>query len=425
MIAPAPAPAQFRTDKMVKGELVPTFKLHPGQAKAWRSKSRFTFIIAGTQGGKTSFLPLWLGREIERRGAGDYLAATATYDLFKLKFLPEMRAYFVNTLGWKEDKGDMTFHTGKGDTYTRIILRSATSEGGLESATVKGAVLDECGQDAFRITAWEAVQRRLSIHQGRVLAATTPYNFGWLKQEIYDKWRAGDKDVQVVQFPSIYNPIFPIEEFERARASKAAWKFSMFYKGEFSRPAGLIYEDFIDEYKEGNGNKVHPFDIPASWPRYVGIDFGPVHTATIWIAEDPNINVYYIYRETLEGGMTTGQHVSKALDRAKNENVISYTGGAGSEDQYRMDWASHGVKVKEPPIKEVESGIDKAIDLIKTKRLFVFDNCKDTLDELGTYSRVVDDMGNVGEIIKDKGSFHLLDALRYDVVGLGSTWLVS
>lgn len=29
--------------------------LHSGQAKAWKSEKRFVFVIAGTQGGKTSF----------------------------------------------------------------------------------------------------------------------------------------------------------------------------------------------------------------------------------------------------------------------------------------------------------------------------------------------------------------------------------
>lgn len=29
--------------------------LHPGQARAWRSDARFVFMLAGTQGGKTSF----------------------------------------------------------------------------------------------------------------------------------------------------------------------------------------------------------------------------------------------------------------------------------------------------------------------------------------------------------------------------------
>jgi hypothetical protein len=29
--------------------------MHRGQAKAWKSERRFVFVIAGTQGGKTSF----------------------------------------------------------------------------------------------------------------------------------------------------------------------------------------------------------------------------------------------------------------------------------------------------------------------------------------------------------------------------------
>lgn len=155
------------------------FVLHPGQARAWRSTRRFTFVVAGTQGGKTSYIPLHLDKMIKECGHGDYLAATATYDLFKLKFLPVMRMYFMDLLGWSEDKSDRVFwQQYKPRMFDRIILRSASSEGGLESATVKAAVLDECGQDEFTIQAWEAVQRRLSLSQGPVLGATTPYNLG-------------------------------------------------------------------------------------------------------------------------------------------------------------------------------------------------------------------------------------------------------
>ena len=32
-------------------------------------------------------------------GEGDYLAVTATYDLLKLKFLPEMQRYFCDLFG--------------------------------------------------------------------------------------------------------------------------------------------------------------------------------------------------------------------------------------------------------------------------------------------------------------------------------------
>jgi hypothetical protein len=397
-----------------------TFRLHPGQARAWRSKRRFTFVIAGTQSGKTSFGPLWLDREIREKGHGDYLAATASYDLFKLKFLPEMRRYFLPQ-GWAEDKSDRVFwRKYKPQMFDRIILRSASAEAGLESATAKAALLDECGQDDFRIKSWEAVQRRLSLSQGRVLGMTTPYNFGWLKQEIYDRWRGGAPDIAVIQFKSIMNPSFPRAEYDRAKALLATWKFLMFYDGVFTRPAGMIYSDFIDSYRDEGGHKVHPFDIPPSWPRMVGLDFGPVHTCTIWLAWNPEVDVYYLYRETLEGDQTTAAHVEAAKKRAEKENVVMWTGGAGSEDQYRMDWGYAGLSVMQPPFPEVDTGIDRVTALLKSKRLFVFDTCKGTIDEIGTYSRKIDESGQVLDEIKDKNKFHHLDGLRYVIAGLAN-----
>ena len=69
-----------------------TLNLHPGQMAAWQSTRRFTFMLAGTQGGKTSMLPWLPARHIlASEEGGDWLAVTATYDLFKNKFLPELR----------------------------------------------------------------------------------------------------------------------------------------------------------------------------------------------------------------------------------------------------------------------------------------------------------------------------------------------
>lgn len=384
-------------------------RLHPGQTKAWDSERRFIFIIAGTQSGKTSFGPWWLWREIKRNGAGDYLAVTATYDLFKLKMLPEMQVVFTQYLGkegWVFQASDRVITDGK----TRIILRSANAPGGLESATAKAAWIDECGQDDFRLDSWEAVQRRLSLSRGRVLGTTTPYNLGWLKTEVYDRWRRGDGDYQVVQFRSTMNPKFPPEEYERARHTLPDWKFQMFYNGEFSRPAGMIYDCF-----DYDVHVVKPFELPKTWPVYVGIDFGGVNTATVWIAEDYERGAYYVFRETLEGGMSTVEHVKRANERATDVRVVSWAGGAKSETQQRMDWTAEGLPVNEPIVADVEAGIDRVYGLLKHKQLFVFDTCRGIIDEFGIYSRELDDLGQVTEKIKDKETYHRLDALRYCV----------
>ena len=342
-------------------------RFHEGQARAWRSARRIVAIISGSQGGKTSFGPWWLAREIEQGGPGDYIAATATYDLFKLKMLPEMRVVFEDTLGvarfWSGDQilelCEHTWHAPSGmwvpqrgafratrssdPMWARIILRSASSPGGLESATAKAAWLDEAGQDEFPLTAWEAVRRRLALSRGRILITTTPYNLGWLKHQVYDRWLRGDKTIDVIQFASILNPAFSREEFEERRQEMDDWKFRMFYEGQFERPAGLIYSAFIDKYKHEGGHKVAPFRIPLEWPRWGGIDPGAVHHAKVWLAYDPTTSVYYLYRESLAGEMSTSEHAEDIRSYPDHERVVLWFAGQKSEKQQRLDYEAAGL----------------------------------------------------------------------------------
>jgi hypothetical protein len=392
---------------------------HKGQARAWQSTRRFVFILAGTQSGKTSWLPWVLHKLINQTvtpdGDNDYIATTASYDLFKLKFLPEMRNVFEHLLGigryWSGERVIELKDPNKGfwakrvddPMYGRIILRSASSPSGLESATAKAAILDEAGQDEYTLETWEAILRRLSLHQGRVYAATTLYNLGWIKSEIYDVWKNGDPDIDVIQFASIQNPAFPLQEFERVRSKMQDWRFAMFYLGQFAKPAGLIYSAFADNML------VDPFAIPDDWERVTGVDFGGANTATLYLAQDPDSEKWYVYKETLEGDKSSAEHVESTERKADH----TFVGGAGSETQYRMDWEAAGLPVLEPPIKEVENGIDKVTELIKTDKLRVFRTLSGLRDELGSYRRKLDERGEPTEEIMDKRKYHRLDALRY------------
>ena len=136
------------------------------------------------------------------------------------------------------------------------------------------------------------------------------------------------------------------------------------------------------------------------------MDFGAVNTATLSLAEDPVTRVYYLYRESLEGGKTTAEHASGLLSALQDTNACSFYGGAKSEEQPRLDWGAAGVYLQKPAVADVEAGIDRVISLFKTRRLFIFEDCKGVLDELGTYSREVDEMGQPTEKIKDKERYH-------------------
>ncbi len=277
-----------------KGQLV-SLNFHDGQIRAFESERRFVFMLAGPQGGKTCLGPHWLEKELLAKGPGDYLAVTSTYDMFKLKMLPELQTVFEELSGigryWagekimelRESPGHKFLAKRKDDKmWGRIILRSADAKGGLESATALAAWLDECGQPEFKREAYEAVLRRLSLSLGRIFGTTTLYEWGWLKVEVYDRWMAGDPNIDVIQFDSLMNPAFPRVEYERARDTMPAWKFNLLYRGIYERPAGMIYDSF-DE----TACVISRFEIPENWLWYSGHDFGTANPAAMFYAVDP------------------------------------------------------------------------------------------------------------------------------------------
>lgn len=395
---------------------------HPGQWKIWESERRFLLALAGTQGGKTSFGPPWLYREIQRRGPGDYMVVTPTYPLLEAKALPEFLRLFERWLKvgkfirdgrkflFSEDGAKRTFQSydPKRDPETRVMFGYAADPESLESATAKAAWLDEAGQNKFKLGSWEAILRRLSLNQGRVLITTTPYNLGWVKQQLYDRWKAGDKDIAVSQFESIMNPNFPREEWDRARRTLPGWKFNMFYRAQFERPAGLIYDSF-DEAR----HKVPRFAIPPTWKRYLGLDFGGVNTAGLFYAEEPDVGRLFLYREYKAGGRTAKDHVEALLD---GEPMIpDCVGGSKSEGQWRSEFRAAGLPVREPAVSDVEVGIDRVYGAHKRDEILVFDDLSGYLDEKAAYSRKVDEVGEPTEEIEDKDEYHFMDAERYIV----------
>ncbi len=406
---------------------------HRGQAKAWNSQKRFVVVLAGTQGGKTTFGPHWLYREIQKRGPGDYMVVTPTYPLLELKALPAFKSLFETALHLGRYVGSpvrkfLFSPSGEkrtfGDEYdaaaTSVYFGHAQDPESLESATAKGAWLDEAGQKKFKLGSWEAIRRRLSIHRGRALLTTTPYDLGWLKIKLFDKGMAGDPDIGIIRFDSTQNPSFPQQEFEDARRDLPLWKFNMFYRAIFTRPAGLIYDVFDEEM-----HKVPRFTIPNAWPRYLGLDFGGVNTAGLFYAEELEplpakrgeeqwgepTGKMYLYRAYKTGGRTAREHAAALL--AGEPGRPTTVGGSKSEGQWRGEFRAAGLPVREPKISDVEVGITRVYGFHKRGDLYVFDDLDGYLAEKMSYSRVLNEFSEPTEEIDDKSSFHFMDAERY------------
>ena len=399
------------------------WNFHEFQRQMMDSEKRFILVLAGTQGGKTSAVPAWLFKEIQLRGPGDYLFVTPTYKLLQLKALPEFLKFFERIMGLgtlnKSEKvfefsehGERLLFGDVQDQPTKVFFGHAQDPDSLESATAKAAVLDECGQKKFKLASFEAIMRRLSIHRGRVLMTTTPYYLGWLKNSFWDPWLKSGKDhknIDVIRFPSTANPWFSQEEFESAKAMLPKWKFDMFYRAIFTRPAGMIYDCFDESI-----HKVEPFPIPPNWDkRLLGVDFGGVNTAAVFAVNEPGTEKYWVVDEYHAGGKSIEQHATDMKNKTPNERRIKAYGGAPSEDQWRGEFGKYGLRIDRPPVSEVEVGINRVYKGFKTGNLMVFDTCVNLIDEIQSYTREINDRGEPTEKIEDKNDYHLCDALRY------------
>jgi hypothetical protein len=410
-----------------------TLNLHRGQQRAWLSKKRFVCVIAGSQSGKTSFGPHWLLEEIRRRGPGDYIVATPTFPLLEAKALPEFKRLFEGQLALGTYKasptrqftfspaGERKIFGAEQDTPTIVRFGYAADPDSLESMTAKAGWLDEVGQKTFKLASWEAIQRRLALHQGRALLTTTPYSLGWLYDLIWLPWqlaKGNHPDIDVINFDSTMNPAFSKEEYDRIQASMPEWKFDMFYRGRFTRPAGMIYDCF-DRAK----HTMPRFTIPEHWERFAGADFGGVNTAGLFFAkeltdEGKATGRYIGYREYKAGSRTAKEHATEW--RKGEPRTPTVYGGARSEGQWRNEFAAAGLPISAPSIIDVEVGIDRVYGGIKQDKFILFDDLHGTLDQLGTYSRPVDDHGEPLEGIVDKEQYHYLDAWRYIAIPLMS-----
>jgi hypothetical protein len=428
-------------------ELLPNGNLrvnyHLGQLRALYSRSRFIGVIAGTQSGKTSFGGHWLLREIGLRGAGDYMVVTPTFKLLELKALKEFRIIFeqLYNLGTYTTSPvrrfvfshfGMEYIHGVGNfdprNPTTVYFGYADDPDSLESATIKGAWLDECGQKRFRLGSFEALMRRGAINQARMLLTTTPYDLGWLYTEVYQKYKAEvaagktqshERTYDIVNFPSVANPAFPHAEDAHARATLPFWKYQLFYRGKFVKPAGLIY-DLYDDRLVPLG-KVFPNEpVPRHFVKTLALDFGAPNFAGVFIATNPLTWEHYVIDEYHPQETRIASEHVRHLTSDGTRRFEHVVGGSPSETQWREELRAAGLDIERNEVKLVEVGIDRVYGALKESRLWIYERCKRVRDEFSSYSRELDDRGEATLKIDNKSAYHFLDAVRYGVGKLES-----
>lgn len=209
----------------------------------------------------------------------------------------------------KASDSDFQVHFANGSLITCKSADSGREK--FQGASVDLVWIDEeCEADIFD----ECFQRTADC-SGKVLLTLTPLTdiASGVKEpwvyNLYEKWKAGKKDVCFVSLSVLDNPFVPEIEKERLKEKWAGHheEKARLY-GEFVQRAGLIYNTF-----DKSQHLIKPFRIPGSWRRIASIDPAATGTtAVIWGAIDPGDNLY-LYREYYQSDKIVSDHVKDIL----------------------------------------------------------------------------------------------------------------
>lgn len=434
---------------------------HEGQHRVWASAAVDTVACAGTQGGKTSIEAPWLLREIQRCAplirslrSGKFIYAGPTLELLKAQAIPAFKELFQeqeqlgrliegNKPVFRFSKDGLAKVFGFTDCPVTVSFAYTKDSSNLESMTALAGVWDEAGQKENKRESYGAYNRRLKVARsttfaaaahlapdwwrerylaaegpdatfGRRLWGTTPYEWNWFKSEVIDRAEKGLGGFALINWPSWNNP--RVSEAEcRAELDNGMplWQWLMMYLGQFTRPAGIIYDTF-----DLDADTCEDFPIPAGWKQSPGVDFGSTHTAAVRVAEDPATKTLYVTAEYLDGNRSFRQHADAIKSLGDGRGLQVGAGGSHQEEGWREAFRTNGLPLDEPPTNNVNVQIGCVYAALSTHSLKIFRSCKGLISDIQIYSRVLGPDGEPTEEIANKSLFHRPDALRYIVTKL-------
>ena len=364
-------------------------KLLPYQLRIIKdTKSIVQGIIGGTGTGKTWLIPRWLLIRMAFRPGGIWIVSSPTGLMLKKNPIRYITEYF-DSIGFKYEYNKMegVMHTALGE----IDFISATKPDRMQGIHSYGIVGDEAGQ--YPEEWWNTAIQRARFNGGQILLVTTPYSRNWLY-----RISSGDSlEFHIERPKSSDNPFYDKSEIEIARQKLPQWRFEMMYEGLFSRPTGMVYN---------NVQYCRPFDIPTTWIRIAGLDYGYNNpTAMIWLAS-PDGTTWYAYRELKQSRLTNTAIVDMFLDMTDTKELFVDPSAAGLIAEFEQ----RGVAVQKAN-NDVLAGITAVQEGFNSGNLYIFDTLEATRAEFEAY---VWDRKNdtvVDKVIKEND--HLMDALRY------------
>ncbi len=427
--------------------------LNEGQRIVWESQAQTTAAISGHFGGKSHLGAYWTLDQAYQNPGCDGIICGTNFKTLNNSAIPKLRSLFtLNGLPWEFDQhrklgfrqSSYEYWLPKGGV---LYIRSADRPGSMQGAHAKFYWMDETVDTTFYV--YETLIGRIAGMGGRGLITSTPYDRGWLYDSIYKPWIAegspqgeAGTELCVAQWTSIENPAFSEVRWAQLKRQLPEWRFRMLYEGQFERPMGLVYDCLQDKHF------CTPFEIPPTWPRILGLDFGFTDpTACLWLAKAPDGKIFAydefyqtgwmrweaIENEAREKGMKSQGAQSMRLEmideivercRSRHENVTAVYCDHDpdlhryAKDKFFDEMGFDNVYMAAKGPGSILSGIERNYVLAKQDNFYIFNTLKNFKDESDSYSWKVDD--KTGEVKKDEpkpGKDHLMDAWRYATAG--------
>ena len=218
---------------------------------------------------------------------------------------------------------------------------------------------------------------------------------GWTKKQFYDRV---DSDVEVLHTWYVDNPFLDeeyIQTLEKLIEQDEAF-YRIYALGEYAEIKNKIYSNYTITN-----------EVPTAFDEIIyGLDFGynnPTACLRIGI-KDNNI---YILDELYERYKTNQELIEMLRDFVTEPNAPIYCDSA--EPQRIQELIQAGYYAM-PSDKSVKDGID----FIKRHKIYISENCANTIKEIESYKWREDKEGN---LLEEPVKFmdHTMDALRYAV----------
>jgi len=346
---------------------------HPFQTIILLTKIREIAVVTGQGWGKSQFAPIWLVDGMVQ-SAGDVMFTEPTYDMVERIAIPNFLDFIHNT----EAEGEWISkkHHIYGTDFGRVFFLSTDYPEHLQGSHIKRAIMDEAGMSPF--IAYQMVKNRTNLYNGQVLALSNPYRNkdAWLFTNIKARYDSGDPEVMFLTSPSIWNPAFDRQRFEKDRKIMRPEEFAFYYLGIYTKPEGLIFpyerEDVVKDLKyEGQ-------------TCYGGADFGTGDPTVLEIAFLNSTGLHLIdeyYKQDVDISTHAIAFIS-LIKKYKIKEIFYDPTALVYVRQMKRELEKEKINVKWTKGKSGKrEGIEAQTKLFRQKRLTISPRCYRMLDE--------------------------------------------